>query len=620
MLLLPAMRGYRTTGALIVIIVAYCASCVEAAGRSPACPVWSTGDCKCGDSIGGIVRCDEETGRVSVHFGYCMTLMNDSDPSEGTIVGRCPLSTINVSESTYISIDSIDENSSMCSPYRKDGPLCGSCETGTGMSFTLTDYGKCLDCTQSSFNRVWAVFAAVQLLPPTAMFLFILFARIRASSPILNSMVFFCQMMAYPNPLNTISYAADISHDYTNYLFLLYNLWSMMIVLPNGYGDVCLDQSITFLRASLINYGVCLYVFTLMIVIYSCIFCYNRGYRPIRCLLQPLLKCVTCIQSPWNIEGTLIDVLITMVVLMYWRVTMITVGILQPTTVYGSNGKILWIGHYFEASQKMFDIKNNLEIVMTLFAIVVLGILLFHPFLLACYQFRFLHIFLNKCSCRRVRLLQLYTKTFADSLQNSFKDGTNGTRDYRFFASFYFLMRLVGAYIYITEPLWSSIVLSILFLILLLLVCWFQPHKLAVHNFLDGLVYGLFVLIHTLHTAIQLEWNVSDDLYSTEQETGITLTFFKITIAVAFTIPLAYFIMRIFYWVVIRCRVIQRGFENTNICCRNNNNLEFYTESVQVDRYQALYPSSTAVDTVGMDQRARDPIRQPSSRYGTVTL
>ena len=69
LLLLPAMRGYRTTGALIVIIVAYCASCVEAAGRSPACPVWSTGDCKCGDSIGGIVRCDEETGRVSVHFG-----------------------------------------------------------------------------------------------------------------------------------------------------------------------------------------------------------------------------------------------------------------------------------------------------------------------------------------------------------------------------------------------------------------------------------------------------------------------------------------------------------------------------------------------------------------------
>lgn len=613
------MRDYRTGGALVAIVVAYCATCVGAAGRSPACPVWRSpvNNCTCGNSIGGIVRCDEETGNVSIHFGYCMTPMNDSNLNEGPIMGRCPLSTEDVNGSTYVSIPSMDGSGSMCSRYYKDGPLCSHCVNGYGISFTLTNYGQCYNCSPME-RWVWAAFPALQLLPPTVIFLFILFARIRASSPHLNSMVFFCQMMAYPNPLNTISYAADINHHYTNYLFVFYNLWSLMLVLPNGYGDYCLNQSITFLSASLINYGVCLYVTTLTIVTYMCIFCYNRSYKPVLCMLRPVLKCVECIHSPWNIEGSLIDILFTMVVLMYWRVTMITVGILQSTEVYNSSGTLLWHGHYFEASKKMFDVSSPLEIVTTIFAVVVLGILLFHPILLAFYQFRYVHLFLNKCSCRRVRLFQLYTKTFADTLQNSFKDGTNGTRDYRFFASFYFLMRLIGAYIYITEPLWSSIVLSILFLLLLLLVCWFQPHKRAVHNFMDGLVFGLFVLIYSLHTAVQLEWNVSDDLDSTVYETGIMIKIFKITIAVALTIPMAYFIMCILYWVILRCRFIQRRFDNVNIGFGNN--LEHYTDSVQVDRYQAMFPSITRMDTAGVDERERNPHWQPSSRYGIVTL
>ena len=600
---------------LLLLLVATSGAICDASD----CPIWGD-NCKCGNEIGGVVACDLETKKVSIDFGYCMTPMNDSDITAGMIVGRCPLTITNLSKLLYTTMT---PNVSMCAQYRRDGQLCGNCMNGTGISYTLTDYGACHPCIDSSW--VWPAFLAHQVLPPTIMFFIIVFARIRASSPHLNSVVFFCQMMAYPQPLDTISYAADINHDYTGYLFMLYNLWSMMLILPRGpYNNYCLHPSITFLSASLINYAACMYLFTLVIVVYLCFFCYDRGCKPVHCIFQPLQRCVNYIRSPWNKKGTLIDVVVTMVLLMYWRVTMITVQILLPTEMYNSNGTLLEYRHYFEASQPMFYSKNHLEMAAILFALVVLAILLFHPIMLACYQFQSVHVFLNKCSCRRVRLLQLYVKTLADTLQNSFKDGTNGTRDYRFFASFYFLTRLVGAFIYLTQPLWSSTTLAIFFLLLLLLVCYLQPHKRAQHNLMDASVYGLFVLVHIAHIGVQLDWTISDDLYSTDDPTGLMLISLKIIIAVSLTLPLVYFTLCVLYQVVFRCRIIETRFENLNPFWRDN--LELQGDSVQVDRSSHLYPSTAIVYSSGEGERAEweqegvAPRGQHPYRYGSVRL
>ena len=602
--------GDRRTVQLLTLA----ASCIihVAAGLSAAsdCPLWGE-NCTCGNDIGGIVLCDAETKKVSVAFGYCMTPKNDSDSNEGMIVGMCPLANLN--KSMYLTMM---PGISVCSNYSRDGQLCGSCVDGTGVSYTLTDYEACHNCSSDTRTQaeVWLVFLAIQILPPTVMFFFIVFARIRASSPHLNSVVFFCQMMAYPKPLGTISYAADVSPKYTEYLYLLYNLWSMLFVLPIGWYsnfNYCLHPRITFLPALLINYGVCVYVFSLMAVTYTCIFFYDRGYGPIHCFFRPIQKCVDRIHSPWNIEGTLIDVFITMVVLMYWRVTMVTMAILQPTEAYDTNGRSLGYRHYFEASRSFFNTGDHLEIVSTVLAVVVLGILVFHPIVLACYQFRSVHTFLNVCSCRRARLFHLYTKTLADTLQRSFKDGTNGTRDYRFFASFYFLIRLIGAYICLSQPLWSSPVLAILFLILLLLICCFQPHKVGMHNVLDALVYGLFVLINLLYTAIRLDWAISRDLYSTDDSTGVMMFSFKIIITIALTLPLGYLVLCILYQVVLKCRFVERKL-------KGGNNLELQGNSLQVDR--DVDRSITIIDNTGHDAAVRVSIPNQSYRYGSVRL
>ena len=46
------------------------------------CPTWfketETGSCECGPELGGVIKCDEDTKKVSIRMGYCMTYDSSS--------------------------------------------------------------------------------------------------------------------------------------------------------------------------------------------------------------------------------------------------------------------------------------------------------------------------------------------------------------------------------------------------------------------------------------------------------------------------------------------------------------------------------------------------------------
>ena len=96
------------------------------------------------------------------------------------------------------------------------------------------------------------------------------------------------------------------------------------------------------------------------------------------------------------------------------------------------------------------------------------------------------------CCTRRLTLFEEIAKIF----HQSFKDGTDGTRDYRWFAGIYLALRII----IVTSLLWrSSHQTHILSSVTgLLLVAVFQPHVSKVYNITDSLLFGgltaLFVL------------------------------------------------------------------------------------------------------------------------------
>ena len=128
-----------------------------------------------------------------------------------------------------------------------------------------------------------------------------------------------------------------------------------------------------------------------------------------------------------------------------------------------------------------------------LLALAVLLVFTFLPILLLClYPCHCFQRFLN-----RYHLSSQTLHTFMETFQGSFKDGTNGTRDCRYFAAIYLMTRVL---LYLSLAISiatfnNSTINSVLLLVVLLAML--QPYKESLYN---------ICLVVTLMVVISSEW------------------------------------------------------------------------------------------------------------------
>ena len=128
---------------------------------------------------------------------------------------------------------------------------------------------------------------------------------------------------------------------------------------------------------------------------------------------------------------------------------------------------------YFGSSHSIYAIPTLL---ISLMVLVVPLILLF------VYPYRWFQRYLN-----RFHLRSLALNAFVDAFQGCFKDGTNGTRDSRYFSALQLRLRLLLPLIfftskdYSTAPFLSSVLLSIYIASFVIM----QPYKDAMYNKTD---------------------------------------------------------------------------------------------------------------------------------------
>ena len=131
------------------------------------------------------------------------------------------------------------------------------------------------------------------------------------------------------------------------------------------------------------------------------------------------------------------------------------------------------------------------------FAILAIFVLLtfvaIPPVLLLLYPTSIFQKCLTRC---RMNCYALHT--FADIFQGCYKDGTNGTRDYCYFAGLYFVMRIVIIFLaYISFPSFFPIA-ALVYLAASLSFALFQPYKKHVYNVVDSMILALLTVIHIL--------------------------------------------------------------------------------------------------------------------------
>ena len=242
----------------------------------------------------------------------------------------------------------------------------------------------------------------------------------------------------------------------------------------------------------------------------------------------------------------------------------VSLDLLTPTHVYSTNGSVVGIYLYYDASIEYFGKKHFPYAILALF--VVATFILFPLLLLLLYPMRCFQRCLDRC---RVRWHAL--NIFIDAFQGCYKDGTNGTRDCRYFAALYFLARVLLCIVFaITRSVvFYAVALFVLIGVAMLLVI-VQPYKteFAMYNVVDT----IFVLVLAMWFGTVAFVSIAVVKASNLVKASETASF------LVATLPLLYFTVIFLHWVCSRRgigrRIVESFKSQIGRVCRRTNGTE----------------------------------------------
>ncbi len=310
--------------------------------------------------------------------------------------------------------------------------------------------------------------------------------------------------------------------------------------MESGHAALCICLEVTSLQTLVLDLAIGVYPLLLMALTYIIINLYDRNFRLMVYFWKPFRGLFALIGKNWNIRTSLIDAFATFFLLSYVKFLNVSFDFLAPVKVFqfSSTGKLThsWRLNY-DATLSYF---GETHLPYAVLALVTCTLLVILPLLLLIlYPFRWFQKILNLFPFRWYVL-----HTFMDTFQGCYKDGTEpGTRDYRWFASVFFILRfllfIVGIF-----TLGSSYMVFAPFVLVLttLFLVQFQPHKENFRNHTS--INSTFCLILTLIHASALGAIVESQIGNTT-----LILVFHATGLVALVLMFTYVAFIILHWV-----------------------------------------------------------------------
>ena len=272
----------------------------------------------------------------------------------------------------------------------------------------------------------------------------------------MNTFVFLCQMITCASTLANsyifIHYTANstVIHYFVLAVVTFYGIWNLdffQYFIPS----FCISSDLTTLHTLALEYVVALYPLVLTVVIYLCIEMHDRGVRVVVCVWRPFHACFTRFRRRWDPKGSVINTFATFLLLSYSKLLTVSYSLLAVTELYDNRGER--VGQavlYYDASIESFSRQHLPFAVLAL--CVLLVFVLFPLLILLLYPMRSFQRCLGYCT----RIRWQFLHTFADAFQGCYKNGTNGSRDYRYFAGLYLFFRIVifAAFISPSPDMW----------------------------------------------------------------------------------------------------------------------------------------------------------------------
>ena len=559
-----AIAGARKHNSTIDVLP-FEVSAQEVQPSSSSCPPWffpdpsSNDTCRCGESIHGAVKCNETLQESAILDCYCMTY----NESTGVVAGPCFYNCENIpkgeDDMLYHPLPHrVEElNSAMCGHFHRGGQLCGSCEEGYSPLVYSYDL-QCFNCTDSHYN--WVKYVTAAFVPLTVFFIIILCCRVSATSPQLYAFVTFSQTIAISANLRIILAAIA---NYPNVgrlvriIAALYGIWNLdffRALIPH----ICLE--LNTLQALALDYAIACYPLLLIVVSYVLIELHARNFKILVYFWRPFRRVLIHFRKQWDIKTSVIEVFATFLLLSNVKFLSVSFDLLTPTEVHNINGSLFGLFLYYDASIAYFG-KEHLPYAVLALLLLLIFVLL--PIvLLLLYPMRCFQQCLGHCGVRCHAL-----PIFIDAFQGCYKDGTNGTRDCRYFAALYLISRFILFVVYaFTVNVLFYAVGQIFLIVFAMLIAIVQPYKahFAVYNKVDTVFILLLALWYCVVLYVELT-SLKDHRYQYSSQ---------VVSAVVAVLPLFYITAITLHWLCSRTKIGQNVIRKIQGCVQHQPSLQ----------------------------------------------
>ena len=425
-----------------------------------------------------MVQCSEKN--VLMNVAFCMT-----NEEAGTFIGDCGVYSFNQNATLVDGIytelpENISElNDYMCGPMNRKGRICSKCIDGFAPSFTGFGY-ECANCT-----GVWygvPLYLFLEFVPITLFYLAVLVLQISVTSSPLTYCVMYSQFAVYRTTLsirNQVHLKSAIDLKLLKVLMTfhgVFNLDFFRYIFP----PFCISHHLkSIIQIYFLAYVSALYPLLLIALTWLSVQLYSYNFQPLVWLWNKL----SCLRTNKDSKSTIVDIFATFFLLSYTKLCFTSMMCFKLSKIFNANGNVFTVVSG-DSTVLVFSFKYIPYAVMGVLVLVVIGVL--PALLMAVYPFRILRsIFLINClSGRSKAALDIFVEKF----YSCYRDGLDGGRDMRSFASLHLFIGLL-------TPLVSIFAYPTLFFggccLLILLV---KPCKYAYMNNTDALILALLAL------------------------------------------------------------------------------------------------------------------------------
>ncbi len=428
------------------------------------------------------------------------------------VVGNCPYcSPFTKNRTLKLPQDSSKLESVLCHSINRSGILCGRCMEGYGLF--VNGYGlRCRPCPASKESYNWIFYLMTEFLPVTIFFFIVILFNVSATSGPANAFVFFAQVLTTVFKIDgdgaiALSRITNDPDSLTASYVIPYDIWNQNFFHP-FLPNFCLSSKVSTLQVLSTGYITALYPLLLVLVFSGFVWGYGRGFKPVVCLCRPVHRCFMRLRSIWNLQRSIVHALATFIILSYTKFTLVSFVLLTQTPLIDEAGNVKKRVLYYDGTIEYLGGEHIPYVIASALVLVTFvalpPIILTVPSLMLCAQKLSRRAFKKEFDLPGCFDPGAGFSQFLNAFHGCYKDGTGGSSDNdidcRWFAGFYFILRLLLFLVFAFTPYWflQYVIQQLICIVALLTFVIFRPYKNQLFNIVDVCIFANLAAISTL--------------------------------------------------------------------------------------------------------------------------